>query len=155
MPMADDVTLLRSDTGYTVASQSRPEGDLLTVVAPDGRLCLRIELLPEGPVLEVRGQALRLASAGELRLDCERLTINATRATSIRTGELHEVVEGDARLEVGGVIDTEGHSQRLRARRGDVELAANDDVVIDGERVRLNSPKVQDPAWTAMIPARK
>jgi hypothetical protein len=140
MRMADNVKLLRSGAGYTVASESLPQGDVLTVMAPDGRLCVRIELLPEGPVLEVRGQALRLASAGELRVDCERLAIN---------------VAGDARLEAGGVIDFEGHSQRLRARRGDVELAANDDVVIDGERVRLNSPKVQDPAWTALIPARK
>jgi hypothetical protein len=153
--MADTATLLRSGSGYVVAAERGPDADVLTVSAPDGRLCLSIQLRPEGPLVEVQSQSLRLVSTGELRLDCERLTINAERQTSIQTGELRQVVGGDVSLRAGGVIDTEGHAQHLRARLGDLELTANDDVSLDGERVLLNTPKSAAPAWPGLLPARK
>ena len=155
--MGDDVTLLKSSSGYTVSSQDRGSdgAGILTITAPDGRLCLRVQLRPEGLVLDVEGQAIRLASAGQLRLDCDSLAISAAREVSIETGALRQVVGGDVSLQAGGVIDSEGHAQRLRARLGDIELAANDDVSLDGERVRLNSPKTAGPVWPLLPPTAK
>jgi hypothetical protein len=108
--------------------------ELLEVQAPDGKMCLKILLLPEGPVVEVQGQALRLASSGEIRLDCAELAVN---------------VSGDVAFRAGGVIDSEARAQRVRARLGDIQLHANDDVTLDGERIRLNSPKSAPPAAQA------
>jgi hypothetical protein len=138
--------VLRSRAGYTIRAASDAGGELVTLRAPDGRLCLKIALLPDGPVVEAYGQSLRLASAGELRLDCERLAINVRQEATIQAGELRQTVAGDVRVSAGGAIESEASRQHLRARVGDIALEANDDVCLDGERVRLNSPKSLPPA---------
>jgi hypothetical protein len=130
-------------SGYRLTSSgpSAREQDLITLTAPDGRLCLSVALRPEGPIVQVHAQSLSIASDGVLRLDCDRLEIQAPGGTSLRTGSLEQEIAGDLRTRAGGVIESEAHAQRLRARRGDMALSANDDVTLDGERVRLNSPR--------------
>jgi len=128
--------------GYSLESLAGPRGDVLSIKAPDGKIFLKITLLPEGPAVELQSVSLAVAASGDLSLDCRRLAINAEDGVAIRTGgDLVQAVQGDVRVAAGGIIDTEGHAQHLRARRGDVQLTANDDVALDGERVRLNSPK--------------
>ncbi len=128
-------------SGYRLTLSSEREPDLITLTAPDGRVCLSVALRPEGPVVQVQAQSLSVASDGVLRLACDRLEIQAPGGTSLRTGSLEQEIAGDLRTRAGGIIDSEAHAQRLHARRGDVALSANDDVTLDGERVRLNSPR--------------
>ena len=130
-----------SASGYQIRAFGDADRELVTVTAPDGRLCLSIALGADGPVVEVHAQALRFASQGLLRLDCDRLEINAARETTLRTGALVQEVAGEVRTRAGGAVDVEAHSHRLRSRRGDIQLCANDDVSLDGERVLLNSPR--------------
>jgi len=141
--------LLTSGSGYQIRAELPAAGDvdreLITVTAPDGRLCLSIALGADGPVVEVHAQSLRVASQGLLRLDCERLEINAAGETVLRTGGLVQEVAGEVRTRAGGAVDVEAHSHRLRSRRGDIQLQANDDVSLDGERVLLNSPRPATP----------
>jgi hypothetical protein len=137
--------ILSSASGYHISAQGEGGRELVTVTAPDGRLCLSIALGAEGPVVEVHAQALRFASQGLLRLDCDRLEINAARETVLRTGALVQDVVGEVRTRAGGVVDAEAHSHRLRSRLGDIQLCANDDVSLDGERVLLNSPRPATP----------
>jgi hypothetical protein len=134
-------------SGYRLTSSgpSSREQNLITLTAPDGRVCLSVELRPEGPVVQVHAQSLSVASDGLLRLDCDRLEIQAPGGTLLRTGSFEQDVAGDVRTRAGGVIDSDAHAQRLHARRGDVALSANDDVTLDGERVRLNSPREATP----------
>lgn len=142
-------------SGYRLTSSgpSGREQNLITLTAPDGRVCLSVELRPEGPVVEVHAQSLSVASEGVLRLDCDRLEIQAPGGTSLRTGSLEQDVAGDLRTRAGGVIESEAHAHRLHARRGDVALSANDDVILDGERVRLNSPREATPIRPGLPPA--
>jgi hypothetical protein len=135
------IATLASGYRLTSSGPSVREQDLITLTAPDGRVCLSVALRPEGPLVELHAQSLSIASDGVLRLDCDRLEIQAPGGTSINTGSLVQDVAGDVRTRAGGVIDSEAHAQRLHARRGDVALLANDDVTLDGERVRLNSPR--------------
>lgn len=135
------IATLASGYRLTSSGPSVREQDLLTLTAPDGRVCLSVALRPEGPLVEVHAQSLSVASDGVLRLDCDRLEIQAPGGTSLRTGSLVQEIAGDLRTRAGGVIESEAHAQRLHARRGDVALSANDDVTLDGERVRLNSPR--------------
>lgn len=137
--------ILTSASGYQIRAQGEPDRELVTVTAPDGRLCLSIALGAEGPVVEVFAQALRFAAQGLLRLDCDRLEINAARETVLRTGALVQEVVGGVRTRAGGAVDAEAHSHRLRSRLGDIQLCANDDVSLDGERVLLNSPRPATP----------
>ena len=110
--------------------------------ATGGNVTLLAELLP---ALAAHAQSLAVASDGVLRLDCDRLEIQAPGGTSLRTGSLEQEIAGDLRTRAGGVIESEAHAQRMHARRGDVALSANDDVTLDGERVRLNSPREATP----------
>jgi hypothetical protein len=49
-----------------------------------------------------------------------------------------ELEQPDLTLSVAGRLQLEGETVAVRARRGDVELEANDDVRLRGERIRLN-----------------
>jgi hypothetical protein len=144
---APAVSLATLASGYrlTASGPSAGEQDLITLTAPDGRVCLSVALRPDGPVVQVHAQSLAVTSDGVLRLDCDRLEIQAPGGTSLRTGSLEQEIAGDLRTRAGGVIESEAHAQRMHARRGDVALSANDDVTLDGERVRLNSPREATP----------
>lgn len=131
--------LLRS--GYTLACNRENEDDVLSVIGQDGTVCLRMTLGKEGPVVEMRTRSFKLAATEELRLDCDRMEINANRQVSIRSASLEQSISGDIRMQAGGLIHSEAYAQRIEARLGDIELRANDDVALDGEQIRLNSPR--------------
>jgi len=144
---APALSLATLASGYrlTASGPSAGQQDLITLTAPDGRVCLSVALRPDGPVVQVHAQSLSVASDGVMRLDCDRLEIQAPGGTSLRTGSLVQEIAGDLRTRAGGIIESEAHAQRLHARSGDVSLSANDDVTLDGERVRLNSPREATP----------
>lgn len=49
-----------------------------------------------------------------------------------------ELEQPDLTLSVAGRLQLEGDTVAVRARRGDVQLEASDDVRLRGERIRLN-----------------
>jgi hypothetical protein len=102
--------------GYAVAVEN--DRKLLRLTAPDGRVCLKITLLPEGPLVELSAVALALSTEGDVSVNCERFLVNAR----------DEIV-------------TEAVAQHHRARLGGIDLVANDDVSLKGERIRLNAPE--------------
>ena len=120
-------------SGYVVEPVEAPDGDELRLRAPDGRVCLRIKLTPAGPEVELTSVALSIAAKGEVSVAWNRFSVVAEQSVSIVSG-------GDFKTRAEGAIETEGHAQRHRARRGDIALVANDDVSLDGERIRLNAP---------------
>ncbi len=119
-------------SGYTLESPDR--ASILHVRAPDGRICLRLTLLPEGPMVELTSASLSIASQGDVRVDCQRFEVQAREGMTLQSGKNIET-----RAEGEHIAEAFGH--RVQARRGDVHLQANDDVLLDGERVRLNSPR--------------
>lgn len=83
--------------------------------------------------------------AGQLTLgNGEGLTVCAERGEpllELRRGEgglSVRLLKADAELDLPGILALSAEAIRLRARRGDVELSASDDVVLHGELVRLN-----------------
>jgi len=121
-------------SGYGVRTEARVGGDVLEIIAPDGRVCLQIVLTPEGPRVQIASAALQVRTQGSLQVECETLSIHARESISLRA-------DGDVSIDAGRMLETEAWGQEIRARRGDVHLEANDDVLLDGERVRLNSPR--------------
>jgi hypothetical protein len=115
------VTATRRSDALTLASGRRveveptSEGELVRVRAPSGECVVSIELTERGPVLRFTAASLELA-APRVAIACDELAIRAT---------------GDATLDAKNIA--------LRAEPGGVTLRANDDITIDGERVRLNS----------------
>lgn len=112
-------------SGYAVAVTTEG-GERLTVRAPDGRVCVTITLTAQGPAVEIDAASLSIASRGDLRLEAERMTLASRGALT---------------LEAQGELVLQGHSQHLVSTHGDIHVEANDDVRVDGERIRLNAPE--------------
>ena len=131
--------------GYAVDVTDDGGHDVLRLRAPDGRICLKIALSPSGPEVELSSVGLSIVSDGAVRVACDRFEVEATSGLKLSTG-------GALQARAGGDIETEAFAQRHEARRGDIALVANDDVTLDGERIRLNTPRPLEP--TGKLPPK-
>jgi hypothetical protein len=129
----DASPLLALSGGYslTVARGEGPER--LELRAKGGQMCLSIVLGPAGPSVQLDAASLSIATTGEMRLSAEDLVLEGRNRIAIAS-------QGDMRLAAGGKLATSGFEQHIEATHGDVHVEANDDVRVDGERVRLNAP---------------
>ena len=99
------------------------DGHVLRLVGPGGGQRIEIAITPQGPVLRLHG-GLRLELAGDLAVDARRVTLHGREGLALSSG-------ADASIAAVGDLSA-------RAELGDIALHANDDVRIDGERVRMN-----------------
>jgi hypothetical protein len=139
MPRSPSKTRRRAPaTSLALAGRHRLEvekaraSDTIRVLDRSGTVALTVRVTPGGLSICVESGALTLQSSGTLRVDADRLELRGRSGVSIES-------EGDAALAVAGDLTVRASSQELRATLGDVRLAANDDVKVDGERILLNS----------------
>jgi hypothetical protein len=115
---------LELPSGRSIECHDAPAGgELVTIRNPAGRVELEVRLTEAGPVLLFDAAQLELRATGRIRADCESLEI---------------VTAGDAALRVGGELSTSARTTDIASTRGDVRIRANDDVRLNGERVKLN-----------------
>jgi hypothetical protein len=105
--------------------------DVLHLVGPDGNTTLKVYIGPEGTKIELGAASLAVRVAGDLAIDAGRISLHGREGFSISTG-------GDLTVRSDANIFTRAVEQKFVATRGDVTLYANDDVKIDGERIRMN-----------------
>lgn len=115
---------------HVVVVERHDGGGVLKLIAADGGLPLEIVITKEGAVLRL-GRGLAVSVAGPVALDVESLAVNARAGISLDSG-------GPLRLQAEGDIVTSGDGQTILARRGNVDLTANDDVTLQGERIKMN-----------------
>ena len=111
-----------------VKARSRSE---LNLIGTDGKVRLRIEVTSAGPILHLEGGNLKVEVRGDLALEADRLALVARRELAVCSG-------GNLRIDAGENCAIQAKRQELTATLGDVRVYANDDVKIDGERVRMN-----------------
>jgi hypothetical protein len=127
-------------SGRSVEAATEGGDDTLRIFAPGGTCVLTVQLTAEGPVLRFEGASLQIAAAKKLELSCEELSVRASGAAAIDVGgDLEERVGGSAKRAVRGTATTAATRVDLEATPGGIDLRANDDVRIQGERVMLNS----------------
>jgi hypothetical protein len=98
--------------------------DEVTLRDERGGVLLEVTLTPEGPRLRFRAAAVEMECKGGFRVQCQDFEVHAAgRIVQEAGGDLAQIAGGDALIE---------------ARRGDARITANDDVKLNGERVRLN-----------------
>lgn len=140
-PRLEDLAVRRPlDSGRRVEVESPGDGtDHVVIRSPDGEVELEVVLGEEGPRLRFRAAEIQLESQGRLGLRCEDLDVHASgRIRQVAGGGLEQKVVGDAQLSVSGDLTSEARTTRIESRRGDVRIRANDDVLLNGERVKLN-----------------
>jgi hypothetical protein len=74
---------------------------------------------------------LQMRSQGKLTLDGDKVTIRGREELRLESG-------GEAHITVTGDLHSEARIQTIRATLGNVNLKANDDVKLRGERILLN-----------------
>jgi hypothetical protein len=104
--------------------------DRVTLVARDGQVTFSVRVTEHGPVLQFE-RGLTIEAADSLELAGRRVTIRGAEGVAIESG-------GDATLECAGDLTSTARIQNIRARLGNVNVKANDDVRVRGERIRLN-----------------
>lgn len=140
LPTAPETIELHAPrSGRTIVLLLEEGGERLRVAAPGGGVELSIRLTPEGPVLELHGAAIELVASREVAVRCERFVVDAREDVVIAAGgDKREAIAGDHVTEVGGQSRSEARGVAVTARLGSVEVKANDDVALVGERIFLN-----------------
>ncbi|WP_437939396.1 hypothetical protein [Sorangium sp. So ce341] len=130
-------------SGRSIEIAEEGAGERIQIRAAAGQILVSIRMTDDGPVLSLAGASLEIAAARTLSLSCDTLQIQAAQDAAIEVGgSLHERVRGSAVREAGRSARTTAREVKVEASPGGVEIRANDDVDIVGERVRLNS---EDP----------
>ena len=110
----------------------RVEGqNFLKIVGADGLVRLSIHISPAGPILRLEGPGLLIQADGPLAIDAEQVSIHAREGLSLSSG-------ADAEICAAGNLTTQANAQIITAHLGNVSLSANDDVTLNGERIRMN-----------------
>ena len=104
------------DSGRRIEVTSQGDNELLVIRSKDDICMLTVTLTDQGPVFRVAAAALELVAPRSLSVSCGELRVEAKEAISLR-----------------------GQSVDVTANLGGVQIRADDDVRIDGERVLLNS----------------
>jgi hypothetical protein len=124
--------LVRHDLvgGQQLCIERGGDADVVTLVAPGGEIQFSLHVTPAGPVLRFE-RGLKIEASGELELAGRRVAIRGEAGVTIESG-------GDAAISVAGDLSSSARVQNIRARLGNVNVKANDDVRLRGERIRLN-----------------
>jgi hypothetical protein len=126
-----DGDALELPSGRRISCEEEASGELVTVQGPEGGVELRVLLTEDGPVLRFDAARLELQSAGTIRAECDRFEVAARSDVVQEAG-------GDVSVQARGDLSTRARTTSVTSTRGDVALKANDDVTLDGERVKLN-----------------
>lgn len=109
----------------------------LDVRAPDGKICLSITIGPDGPRVELSAASLSISAKGAIELEGEQVKLASRGDLVLKSG-------GDLIVEADKAIEMTAFEAKIAATTGDLMLEANDDVRVDGERIRLNAPDAPD-----------
>lgn len=126
--------------GGSVRLSRKPDGEALKVVAPDGEVRLEVLLTPSGAVLRVAGPHVAIEAGGGLTLRCGRFEVEAEAIALGASGDVTVRAGRGLGLRAGHDAEVSAQAVQVEGRRGEIALKANDDVVVNGERVLLNCP---------------
>jgi hypothetical protein len=103
---------------------------MITLYTPLGKKSVEIRLTDQGASLSLNGN-LAIDTTGSLNVTANDIHLRAEKSLNLHSnGELNIHANGDMRA------CADAH--HILAKRGDVEIEANDDVIATGERIRLN-----------------
>lgn len=126
----DHATTLTVGDHLLVIEAGEGAGQVIRLIGPAGAQALTIELTPQGPRLCL-GSGLTLALAGALTIDAERVAIHGRSGMALTSG-------GEIKVQAAGDLNASGRITTIVADLGDVQVKANDDVRLNGERVMMN-----------------
>lgn len=104
----------------------------LVRVINDDKILLSLVITPGRIVLNVAPVDVALETTGKLDIHAEHIRMHGQAGVAITTN-------GDMQLHATGDIRSDARAQNISATLGDVRVSANDDVILHGERIKLNA----------------
>jgi hypothetical protein len=126
--------------GGLVRLSTEPGGEALKVVSANGEVRLEVLLTPSGAVLRIAGPRVSIEAGGVLALRCTRFEVEAETIALGASGDVSIAAGRGLDLHAGHDGGLSAQAVKIEARRGELALAASDDVALNGERVLLNCP---------------
>ena len=105
--------------------------DCVQLLDAEGATSLTIRLGAGGTVIELGGGPVALNVEGDLAISSRRLLLHGREEVVITS-------DADVRIEAQENALIQAKRQEIIATRGTLKAYANDDVLIDGERIRMN-----------------
>lgn len=121
---------LAAEQELTINSNSATS--VVSITGPGGRASLKITVTASGLSIELGSLGVSLQADGALTLEAEHLTFIGRKGVSLET-------QGDLAMSAEGSLTLTASDQKLVASSGNVDVKANDDVNVQGERILLNS----------------
>jgi hypothetical protein len=129
--LAETASDMRVAIGKHLLIVERTEsGGILKLVAADGNQPLEIEITESGPILRLR-TGLSVSIEGPVTIAAETVGLHARKRLSLSS-------DGPIDMQAAGDMSSLAEAHIIKARLGDVRLQANDDVVMLGERIKMN-----------------
>ncbi|MBK9259040.1 MAG: hypothetical protein IPM54_04320 [Polyangiaceae bacterium] len=140
-PSADTTTQrMALASGRVVeADVEGPGRDRLTIRSSTGEVELQICMTEKGPLLRFKAADVELEATRDVKVKCEEFHVHAEKQIVQESGgDLRQRIGGQADVKVRGRMTLAARETRLQAKRGNVQIEANDDVEVLGERIKLN-----------------
>jgi len=125
--------------GHTLAILQNEEADVVQVRNAQGIPLFTIEVSEQGTNLIVSAENIQVNAKKDLSFTAENVSIKSRNETKMECGGnlIHKIM-GNATTSIEGDNVQEAKTQLVKANLGDVKIKANDDVKLNGERVKLN-----------------
>lgn len=125
--------------GHSLAILEKNDCDIVQVRNAQGITLFTIEVNNTGTSLNIEAENINLEAKNKLNLSAKELNIRASKELYVKSeGNLSQYVKGNKTIETQGENIETAKTQYIKAYLGDVRLKANDDIKLNGERVKLN-----------------
>ena len=153
---------LKLVAGQRLAVSAESETNDIEIIDSRGRVKLAIRVTAQGPRIRLTGAPLTIEVEGEVTLEGEQVAVRGRRGLALDSGgdldiraagklaleaesvavngreEMVHTSGGDMALQAQGRLHSEARAQTITAQLANVDIKANDDVTLDGERIRMN-----------------
>lgn len=125
--------------GHSLAILQNEEADVVQVRNAQGITLFTIEVSEQGTNLIVSAENIQVNAKKNLSFTAENVSIKSRNETTMECGgNLVHKIMGNATTNIDGDNVQEAKAHLIKANLGDVKIKANDDVKLNGERVKLN-----------------
>lgn len=128
-----------TDLAYGFKLLLNPGRSSISIISETG-YNIHIELSEKGLSLNTDAENLNIHAGKELNLSADRIILDAQKEICLKSkGNIITTAEKNTVQESKLIHKNVAEDQKIIATLGNVEIKANDDVKVDGERVLLNS----------------